>query len=84
MSISSLELLLIDGSGVDDGTVVKTFTGTVGDSSAQREGSNGEPPVRYPDFHLPWESDSESESGESIAGETNYVAVSVTMDPPPR
>jgi hypothetical protein len=82
----SPELLLTHGSGVDDGIGVETFTGTVGDSSAQREDSNGEPPVRYPDFHLPWESDSEadgeSESGESIDGETNSV-VSVPMDPPP-
>jgi hypothetical protein len=41
----SPELLLMDGSGVDDGIVVETFTGTVGDNSAQREGSNGEPPA---------------------------------------
>jgi hypothetical protein len=30
----SPELLLMDGSGVDDGIVVETFTGTVGDNSA--------------------------------------------------
>jgi hypothetical protein len=42
---SSPELLLTDGSGVDDGTVVETLTGIVGDSSAQREDSNGEPPA---------------------------------------
>jgi hypothetical protein len=42
---SSPELLLIDGSSVDDGFVVETFTGIMGDSSAQREGSNGEPPA---------------------------------------
>jgi hypothetical protein len=39
----SPEFLLIDGSGVDDGIFVETHTGTVGDSSAQREVSNGEP-----------------------------------------
>jgi hypothetical protein len=35
----SPELLLMVGSGVDDGIVVETLTGTVGDSSAQRAGS---------------------------------------------
>jgi hypothetical protein len=44
----SPELLLIDGSGVDDGTVVETLTGTVGDSSAQREDSNGYASVAEP------------------------------------
>jgi hypothetical protein len=41
----SPELFLIDGSGVDDGNVVETLTGTVGDSLAQREGSNSESPA---------------------------------------
>jgi hypothetical protein len=39
----SPEFLLIDGSGVDDGIFVEIHTGTVGDSSAQREVSIGEP-----------------------------------------
>jgi hypothetical protein len=37
-------LLLTDGSGVDDGNVVETLTGTVGDSLAQRVSSNSESP----------------------------------------
>jgi hypothetical protein len=82
----SPELSLIRGPGVDDGTFVEASIGVAGDRSAQGVGSNGEFPVSYPDFPLPWESDgesdSESDSEAPFAGEPYSVSDSVTVDPP--